>query len=159
MRLLLDTNVLMRLCHPGRYPDVKSWIRTWADYAARAVDVEIIVSAVSDYELRRGYLYKADRKADEDKALERLDQLCELLGVQQISQSNLRVAAQLWADARRGEYSTASERDVDWDVLIAAQAREIPAVVVTSNAKHVKRYGVDAKDWHEIPTPTQEGGT
>lgn len=158
MRLLLDTNLLLRLCHPRKHPDVRGWFQDWLSLAQAGGYVEIAISAAADYELRRGYLWKLDRHDDERKALARLDELCGLFGVQPVSDTVLRDAAGMWADARRGGYSTAPERDVDWDVIIAAQAKEIPAVVVTSNAQHFSRYGVDARDWQKIPVPRDPNG-
>jgi predicted nucleic acid-binding protein len=158
MRLLLDTNLLMRACHPKKHPDVRAWLQAWLDYAGRVGGVEIVVSVVADYELRRGYLSEIDRKEDERKALERLDHLCAELGVQQVSAMNFLDAAALWARARREGKSTAPERDIDWDILIAAQATEIPAVVVTRNTAHLEQHGANAKDWHELPVPEGAGG-
>lgn len=158
MRLLLDTNLLMRACHTRNHPDVRAWLQAWLDYAGRVDGVEIVVSAIADYELRRGYLSEIDRKEDERKALERLDHYCEILGVQQVSERNFKDAAAMWAEARRGGWSTAPERAVDWDVLIAAQAMEIHSVVVTSNEKHLTRYGINARDWHEVPVPGDAPG-
>ncbi|HEX9834254.1 MAG TPA: PIN domain-containing protein, partial [Mycobacterium sp.] len=157
MRLLLDTNLLKRVCYPKGHLDVKAWLQAWLDHAGGARGVDIVVSAVADYELRRGYLSELDRKDDERKALERLDQLCAEIGVQQVSAKNFLDAAVMWAKARRAGKSTAPERDVDWDFLIAAQAMEMPAVVVTSNGKHLTRYGVDARDWDKIPVPEETG--
>lgn len=165
MRLLLDTNLLLRACHPKTHPDVRAWLQAWLDYAGRVDGVEIVVPAAADYEARRGYLSEVDRKDDERKALERLDELCGLLGVQQVSAVNFRDAAAMWAKARRAGKSTTGERDVDWDVLIAAQAKEmseqakgVRVVVVTKNTKHLKQHGAEAKDWHELPVPEEAGG-
>lgn len=158
MRLLLDTNVLRRLCHPGRNEQVGAWYRGWINYGLAGGDVEIVISAVADYELRRGYMYALSGSKDIRKSLAQLDELCGLWEVQQVSARNLRDAAGLWADARRGGYSTADERAVDWDVIIAAQALEKPAVVVTSNGKHLARYGIDARDWDRIPVPEETEG-
>lgn len=162
MRLLLDTNLLLRACHPKTHPDVRAWLQAWLDYAGRVDGVEIVVPAVADYEARRGYLSEVDRKDDERKALERLNELCGLLGVQQVSAKNFVDAAAMWAKARRAGRLTSGERDVDWDVLIAAQANELTeqtaglrVVVVTSNAKHLKQHGADAKDWSELPVPEE----
>jgi len=151
MRLLLDTNILMKICHPKQHADVKDWLQGWLGRAAGGDDVEIHVSAAADYELRRGYLWKLDKHPNEPKALNRLDQLLELFDLKPVSNNHLRMAAGHWADARHGGYATASERDVDWDVIIASQAAEMNAIVVTNNTKHLVRYGVDAKDWSEIP--------
>jgi predicted nucleic acid-binding protein len=157
MPLLLDTNLLRRLCHPTRHRDVRGWFGNWLSLAQADREVDMAISAAADYELRRGYLWKLDRHDDERKALARIDSLCELIGVQPISEGVLKNAARMWADARRGGYSTASERDIDWDVIVAAQAEEISAVVVTSNAQHLSRYGVDARDWDEVPVPKGPG--
>ncbi|MEK7730303.1 MAG: PIN domain-containing protein [Planctomycetota bacterium] len=156
MRLLLDTNALIKLCHPRQDEEaqkIREWLKTWLARAQEAGDHEVIVSAVADYEARRGYLWKLDRHPNEPKALARLDQLCELLGVHPVSEDVLRDAARFWSDAKRNGYSTAPDRDIDWDVFVAAQAKELTAVVVTSNARHISRYGVDARDWDKIPPP------
>ena len=157
MRLLLDTNALIRLCHPTRHPEIKEWLQSWLAHAQAGGNIELIVSAVADYEARRGYLWKLDKHPDEPKALARLDHLCELLGMCRISAETLRAAARYWSKARKGGYSTAPERDIDWDVIIAAQAADLSAVVVTSNARHISRYGVDARDWREIAVPNLGG--
>lgn len=137
---------------------MREWLQDWLSFAQAGGDVEIVISAAADYELRRGYLWKLDRHEDEHRALARLDELCGLLGVHTVSDNVLRDAAGMWAAARRGGYSTASDRDVDWDVIIAAQAKEIPAVVVTTNGQHIQRYGVDARDWDQIPIPQDPNG-
>lgn len=157
MRLLLDTNALIRLCHPTRHAEIEEWLQRWLAYAQAGGDVELIVSAAADYEARRGYLWKLDKHPDEPKALARLDRFCELLDMYPISVEVLRIAARFWAEARRGGYSTAPERDIDWDVVIAAQAADLTAVVVTNNAGHISRYGVDARDWRDIPPATLAG--
>jgi predicted nucleic acid-binding protein len=151
MRLLLDTNILKKICHPKQHAEVKGWLQGWLGRAAGGDDVEIYVSAAADYELRRGYLWKLDKHPNEPKALRRLDQLLELLDLKPVSNDHLRAAAVHWAAARRGGYATAPERDVDWDVIIASQAAEMQAVVVTNNTEHLLRYGVEAKDCSEIP--------
>ena len=102
MRLLLDTNALIRLCHPTRNPEMKEWLQSWLAHAQAGGDVEFIVSAAADYEARRGYLWKLDQHPDEPKALARLDRLCELLDMYPISGEALRIAARFWSDARRG---------------------------------------------------------
>jgi len=154
MRLLLDTNAIIRLCHPRRDPQIKAWLQGWLAHAQAEGEVEVIVSAAADYEARRGYLWKLDGHPDEPKALARLNELCDLLGIHPIPLKVLRRAAEFWAGARKGGYSTAEERALDWDVIVAAEATELGAIVVTSNAGHISRYGVDARDWSAVPPPT-----
>lgn len=154
MRLLLDTNAIIRLCHPRRDPQIKTWLQQWLAHAQTGGDVEVVVSAAADYEARRGYLWKLASHPDGPKALARLDQLCDLLGIYPIPLDVLRRAAQFWSEAKKGGYSTAEDRAIDWDVIVAAEATGLGAIVVTSNAGHISRYGVDARDWGDIPPPT-----
>ena len=156
MRLLLDTNALIKLCHPRQDEEaqkIREWLKTWLARAQATGDHEVIISAAADYEARRGYLWKLEKHPDEPKALARLDQFCELLGVYPLSQDVLHDAARFWSNARKGGYSTGPERDVDWDVLVAAQAKKLGAVVVTTNSRDISRYGVDARNWDKIPPP------
>ena len=55
-------------------------------------------------------------------------------------------AAELWADARRQGRPTANPAALDADVLIAAQAMEIQATVVTSNPIHLGQW-VTIQTW------------
>ena len=52
MRLMLDTNVLVKICHPTAYLDVKEWFR--AMLARGDSGPEIVISVLADYEIRRG---------------------------------------------------------------------------------------------------------
>jgi len=62
------------------------------------------------------------------------------------------MAAELWAAARNAGKPTASEKAIDGDVILAAQALTlgVPSfVVATSNVGHLSRY-VPAQDWKTI---------
>lgn len=63
-------------------------------------------------------------------------------------------AAQLWADARRRGLPTGTERELDIDVILAAQALVLEQggdrmIVATTNPRHLSRF-VDARPWQEI---------
>jgi predicted nucleic acid-binding protein len=67
----------------------------------------------------------------------------------------IRLAAELWAAARRQGRPLADVKDLDIDVILAAQALSFgPApsevVVATSNAKHLSQF-ITARNWSEIP--------
>jgi len=66
----------------------------------------------------------------------------------------LRLAAELWAKARQQGRPTADAKDLDIDVILAAQALSFgPApsdvVVATSNSKHLSQF-ITAQNWSEI---------
>jgi hypothetical protein len=66
----------------------------------------------------------------------------------------MRLAAQLWADARRMGRPTAADAALDGDVILAAQARALgeeaalPVTVVTTNVAHLSLF-VRAALWRE----------
>jgi predicted nucleic acid-binding protein len=64
-------------------------------------------------------------------------------------QQVMRRAAEMWADARRAGRPTAHPHALDIDVVIAAQAEMLGAVVATENEKHLALF-VDARRWTEI---------
>jgi hypothetical protein len=58
-------------------------------------------------------------------------------------------AAALWAQARRRGRPTADPKELDCDVILAAQALEVGAMVVTDNIGHLALF-VEAKSWRDI---------
>jgi predicted nucleic acid-binding protein len=137
VRLLLDTGVLGQICHPRKYHDVRSWV-------GRAVrEHDLLISEVADYELRRELLRIGSRKS-----LDRLDELARELRYVPTTTSTWRSAARLWTERRRAGRLTAE--GLDGDVLIAAQATEENATIVTSNEKHFIGV-VDALTWEGVP--------
>ena len=47
-------------------------------------------------------------------------------------------AAQLWSDARFQGQPTASDKAIDADVILAAQALAVDGIVVTTNIRHLR---------------------
>lgn len=140
MRLLLDTGVLGRICHPRKYQDVRMW------FADAIGHHDILVSEVADYELRRELI-----RIGATRSLSRLDELARELRYVPATTATWRSAANLWAWLRRTGKATASGDGLDGDVLIAAQARAEEAVVVTTNPRHFEPL-VHAWPWDEVPT-------
>lgn len=147
--LLLDTGILGQLCHPNR--DVNRAVGQWLTnlLVQRAEDFEVGLPEICDYELRRKLLHLLRTGKTTKRSLDRLDQLAADLEYLPIKTSVLRAAAELWAEARATGLSTAPMEALDGDVILAAQAREIAGVVVTSNRKHLARF-VSVMDWTEI---------
>lgn len=109
----------------------------------------LMVPEIADYEVRRELL-----RAGKAGGVARLDLLVPALGYEPITTDAMRLAAELWADARRGGRPTAPDLALDGDVILAAQAQVLAArhtdvVVATTNAKHLERF-VDARLWSDI---------
>jgi predicted nucleic acid-binding protein len=140
VKLLLDTGVLGQICHPRKHVDVRSWFR-------RAIrEHAFLVSELADYELRRELL-----RIGAARSLARLDELTRELPYVPITTATWRRAAALWATARNAGNVTAPPDALDGDVLVAAQALEEGAVVVTTNARHFVDLSVGAFEWPAVP--------
>lgn len=61
----------------------------------------------------------------------------------------MRLAAELWADARTRGVPTATEESLDADVILAAQALSVGGIIVTMNTRHLERF-VAAKIWEDL---------
>ena len=64
-------------------------------------------------------------------------------------------AAELWAEARRRGRPTADPKELDCDVILAAQAGLIARggdepVIATTNVGHLALFA-DARTWQDIP--------
>ena len=151
LKLLLDTNVLTRLCYPGneRNRPFSEWLDRLLEFAEPAVPVYI--PEIADYEVRRGLLHLALQSRQSTIAsLLRLDQLARTLQYIPLNTQTLRRAAGLWAQSRHSGQPTAHQESLDCDVILAAQALEVSGIVVTENTRHLSRF-VSSYRWQEVP--------
>jgi hypothetical protein len=146
--VVLDSGPLGDACRRRGHPDVED-LRWWL-ILAMAKGVIVAVPEISDYEVRRGLLW-----AVAIEGVERLDELRNELGHYiPITTAAMHKAAALWADARRRGLATDDEKEIDADVILAAQALLFTGltdnlIVATDNARHLSRY-VDARHWGDI---------
>lgn len=115
-----------------------------------------MVPAIVYYELRRELL-----RAGKTHGLARLDAFCFATRDRYLplEDSALRLAADLWADARRRRTPTADPKALDVDVILAAQVLNAvrdpsEAIVLTTNPAHLSRF-VTARRWTEVPASIQ----
>jgi predicted nucleic acid-binding protein len=151
VRLLLDTTVLTRLCHPIKEENqaVGQWLTSVL--SSNEGQLVVCIPEISDYEARRGLLHvalRSDRLMT--RSLERLDQLRKLLTYLPLTTPAMRRAALLWAQARKEGRPTGGA--LDGDAILAAQALEIHGAVVTENVRHFGRV-VATYRWQEVPLP------
>jgi predicted nucleic acid-binding protein len=143
VKLMLDTNVLVRLCHPTGHREVQEWFRS---LLLRGPDApEILVSVLADYELRRTLIQRGAKAS-----LAQLDSLAGSMTTVPITAEVVRRAADLSACLLSRLSPEARRRVSDVDILIAAQAELAGAVLVTSDRDFQAMPGVIAKDWSEI---------
>ncbi len=144
--VLLDSGPLGEATHPEsekRRP-LREWLFRLLDAEAYPRLPEIV-----DYEHRRALL-----RRDAFRQVERLDGFRRVFGYEPLTTEIMLVAAELWADARKRGLPTGTERELDVDVILAAQARALErdgdrVVVATTNPRHLSRF-VDARPWREI---------
>ncbi len=140
---LLDSGPLGLLAHNrlANRMAIESWRMN--EVAAGAT---VYLSEVADYEVRRELVRLIQAGQLPASRLNRLNQLPTLFLYLPVTTVMWQRAAEFWADARSRGLPTASSAALDGDVLIAAQASEIQATVVTTNAAHIGVW-VPVKNW------------
>ena len=120
--------------------------RRW-QRALLASGVRVILPEITDFEVRRELL-----RINSLESIARLDRLPETIEYLPITTEAMRLAAVLWAQGRQSGQPTADPKELDGDVILAAQALllgEPDLVVATTNVGHLSRY-VNAKLWQDV---------
>lgn len=145
MIVLLDSGPRGFVTNPKKTPknvDCALWLERLLLHGVR-----VIVPEIADYEVRRELI-----RANKIKGLARLDAIGTSLEYLPISTGAIRLAAEIWANARLKGLPTASDAALDSDVILAAQALHLSltdTLVATTNVAHLQRF-VHAKNWDEI---------
>lgn len=137
--VLLDAGPLGRIAHPRARLEVVVWLESLL-----RTKVPVIVPEIADYEVRRSLLLH-----DLTKSLQRLDQMRENLIFLPLNPGVMLRAAELWAQTRKQGHPTADPKDLDGDVILAAQAEQVAGLLATDNVGHLARLA-DAVYWAEI---------
>ena len=116
MIVVLDSGVVGFLCSP-KGGAVTRDCRLWIAELLRAGH-QVVLPEIVDYETRRVYEHRGMARY-----ARRLDDLVETLTYQPLSTVAMRRAAWLWGEARRSGQKTASDRALDVDVILCAQAQ------------------------------------
>lgn len=145
--VLLDTGPLGLASDPKSTSEAES-CRAWLDHLL-AARVNIIVPEIADYEVRRELL-----RAGKTKGLAQLDALALKYDYLPVTKQTWRQAAQFWAQSRQKGQPTADPKELDGDVILAAQAvtlglPESEVVVATTNVGHIARF-TPAELWQNI---------
>lgn len=140
--VILDSGPLGQISHPDptRHSEIKAW---FDELLARGVSV--FIPAIADFEVRRSLIL-----AKRTRSLSRLDALQSRAVFMAISAAELRLAARLWAMARERGRSVGDPKELNADVILAAQAVSlVDAVVATDNVGHLGLF-VEARPWRSI---------
>ena len=144
--LVLDSAPLGVLTHPQRNAEVAAVTDRLAQCLLSGH--HITVPAIIHYEVRRELL-----RANKNVGVARLDAFSAQTPGRYLplSDNALRLAAELWATARQRGRPTADVKDLDVDVILAAQALSFGpgssnVTVVTTNLRHLSQFIV-AKKW------------
>ncbi len=141
IKLILDTPILAMICHPSKYQHVRDWFQQIVSHAPPIH--EISVSVLSLYETQRGL-----SKQGATQSLKRFEKLVGHLQLIDLGANTAKRAAMFSTNQPNG-----FEHVSDADLLIAAQAAEIGATLVT-NDKALQQVcsllGVSARDWSDV---------
>ena len=138
---MLDSGPLGRLAHanPSRNVEVREWFASLRDANAR-----FFVPEIADFEVRRSFLLE-----NLTGSLASLNGLVSLATYGPITTEDMRLAAQLWARSRKIGRSVGDPRDLNADVILAAQAIRLGALIATDNIGHLAQF-TPAQRWAAI---------
>ena len=146
--VLLDAGPLGLLANPDPGPRARD-CQAWA-IRLRRLGVTFYVPALADFEVRRGL-----KLAGQPLSVQALDALIAVYGYLPPSAEAIELASDLWADARRHGHSIGPDRDLQADIILAAQAHElslagIDAWVASDNLRHLNRLYSRCALWEDI---------
>ena len=110
-----------------------------------------MVPAIADYELRREHI-----RRNATASIRELDTFIQASENRYLplNDNALKLAAELWARSHKMGLPSAEMKELDCDILIAAQALDLGLptsefVIATSNIRHMSRF-VPCKLWQDI---------
>jgi len=148
LTILLDSSPLGMVTKRRGIEEAEACLGWVAD--CRRAGHRIIAPAVARYEVAREL-----ERVGNVAGLQRLALFCAVPGCYlHLTDSAFQTAARLWAQARTAGLPTADPRELDCDVLLAAQALDLDlpstnVVIATANVGHLAQF-VAAEHWTQI---------
>ena len=150
MFVFLDAGPLGLITAPQKSTLEPVAIAQWV-FDMEAAGHRFIVPAIADYEVRRELI-----RARKLRGINRLDTFnaADPERFLHITETALSLAAELWARARNAGTPTADAKELDCDILIAAQVLDVGLelsefVIATVNVGHLARFP-PADKWQNI---------
>jgi predicted nucleic acid-binding protein len=153
MIICLDTGIIGILTSPSDRQEVID-CRNWL-YALTARSAYFVSSDICDYEVRRSLILESF-KHNKEQSIKDLNDLQQIVDFFPVTTEAMRLAAHLWANSRSQGQATADPKNLDADVIIAAQCQIIQQenpgqslIIATTNVNHLSRF-LDAQEWQNI---------
>jgi predicted nucleic acid-binding protein len=129
--IALDSGPLGQLAHPdpNRYS---------------AAGTVFLLPEIADFEVRRNLILE-----QHERSLLRLDNLTNRARYVPLNTDAIRLAARYWAQSRRTGRSVGDPKELNADVILAAQATLAKAIIATDNIGHLAQF-VEARPWATI---------
>jgi predicted nucleic acid-binding protein len=145
---MLDTGPLGMVTNPKTSSAICQECKLWLDDLPLK-GYEVMLPEIADYELRRELL-----RVGKVAGIRRLDQLKAAITYRPITTEVMLKAAELWAEARKRGRPTADPKELDGDVILAAQAVLVAdegneVIIATTNVGHLSQF-IDAREWRFI---------
>lgn len=119
--------------------------RFWID-SLPSRGYKAVLPEITDYEVRREL-----KRAGKAAGIRQLDLLKTLIQYLPISTETMLKAAELWAQSRKAGRPTADPKELDADVILAAQPISVAnegheVIIATTNVGHLSQF-IDAREW------------
>jgi hypothetical protein len=154
--LVLDSSVVGAITNPKQTSPIIRDCQIWFRRSLERQSI-FVLPEIADYEIRRELL--RGKKIDGIKKLDELKSAIYYYPIRQRRRSAndseiMLTAAQLWAESRQRGMPTADARELDGDVILAAQAIQLQAkgyevTIVTTNVGHLAQF-VHASHWQDL---------
>jgi predicted nucleic acid-binding protein len=147
--LVLDASVVGAITNPKQTNAIVRDCQIWFRRSLARQSI-FVLPEIADYEIRRELL-----RGKKINGLKKLDELKSAIYYYPIDSEIMLTAAQLWAESRQRGMPTADARELDGDVILAAQAIQLQAkgykvTIVTTNVGHLAQF-ITASHWQDLP--------
>ena len=154
---LLDSGPLGLVTHPRGGQDAeecKAWLAKFLSEGHL-----VLVPEITYYEVRRELRRTELRTGQASRGLMNLEAFTADAGLVPVTSAAIRLASELWAEARHNYQQGAPDAALDADMILCAQARLLvpkswnadgaSVVIVTRNVRHLEHFA-DARHWRDI---------
>jgi predicted nucleic acid-binding protein len=146
--IVLDASVVGAITNPKQTNAIVRDCQIWFRRSLARQSI-FVLPEIADYEIRRELL-----RGKKINGIKKLDELKSAIYYDPIDSEIMLTAAQLWAESRQRGMPTADARELDGDVILAAQALQLQSkgyevTIVTTNVGHLAQF-VTASHWQDL---------